>query len=78
MARAGVPGPTGAPALPAASTETPDMTDFQAWKSSPNAVEFLPHEIEQLQLGILTVCEECQWPRPVGGRCTVCPPREPA
>ncbi|MDE0175408.1 MAG: hypothetical protein OYH76_01225 [Defluviicoccus sp.] len=54
------------------------MSDFQTWRSSPNALEFLPHEIEQLELGILTVCERCQWPRPVDGPCTVCPPREPA
>ena len=50
------------------------MTEFQSWRSSPNAEEFLPHEIDQLELGRLTVCDRCQWPRPVDGPCTVCPP----
>ncbi len=49
------------------------MTDASRdWKTSPNAAEFLPEEIEQLQLGTMALCEECLWPRPVDTMCPRC------
>ena len=42
------------------------------WKSSPNAPEFLPEEIERLQAGAMVLCDECLWPRPVDAACANC------
>ena len=43
------------------------------WTLSPNADEFLPEEIHQLELGTMIVCENCHWPRKPDRACDKCP-----
>ena len=50
------------------------MTDHRSdWTRSPNAAEFLPDEIAQLNSGAMTICDQCQWPHASGEPCDKCP-----